>query len=184
MSTTVTGHRTGTRNLGLRLLVFALRLGAAGLVAAMAAIHLHLWADGYNSIGTIGELFLINGIVGGLLAVGLLVTAVRYLWTVAAFSALFTAGTLGALVLSLTAGLFGFQEFIDAPWVSTAIAVESAGIAVLVVLPLLAHRLAHRRSATPGAGVPAAGAPAARTPRAALRAIGGGVRPNAHRGLR
>jgi hypothetical protein len=117
------------------LAVTGLRLAAAGLTAAMAAIHLHLWNEGYRNLATIGELFLVNGIVGGLLALVLLVAAVRWLGAVAALGALFTAGTLGALVLSLTSGLFGFTESVDAPWVTTTIAVEAAGALVLAAIP-------------------------------------------------
>lgn len=120
------------------LTLAALRLAGAGLVAAMAGIHLHLWNTGYRDITTIGGLFLLNGIVGGLLALALLLTPARRLGITAALGALFTAGTLGALVISLTSGLFGFKEFIDAPWVQTTIAVESAGIVVLAGLALLA----------------------------------------------
>ncbi|MFE9446268.1 hypothetical protein ACFYO2_46955 [Streptomyces sp. NPDC006602] len=35
-----------------------LRLAGAGLTAAMAAIHLSLWAEGYRDLATIGPLFL------------------------------------------------------------------------------------------------------------------------------
>ncbi|MDI5911889.1 MULTISPECIES: hypothetical protein [Streptomyces] len=41
-----------------------LRLAGAGLSAAMAAIHLSLWAEGYRDLATIGLLFLLNGVVG------------------------------------------------------------------------------------------------------------------------
>lgn len=52
--------------------LLALRLVGAGLTAAMAAIHLHLWAGGYQDLATIGVLFLLNAIGGGLLALALL----------------------------------------------------------------------------------------------------------------
>ncbi|MFF0432488.1 hypothetical protein ACFYU9_09740 [Streptomyces sp. NPDC004327] len=111
-----------------------LRLAGAGLTAAMAAIHLRLWAEGYRDLATIGPLFLLNGIVGILLAVALLATPVRRLGPLAAVTALFTAGTLGALFLSLTTGLFGFDESIDAELVRPALYVEIAGVAVLTTL--------------------------------------------------
>ena len=59
--------------------LLALRLTGAGLTAAMAGIHAYLWGEGYGNLETIGELFLVNAIVGGLLAVALLVTGVRLL---------------------------------------------------------------------------------------------------------
>ncbi|MFE0252264.1 hypothetical protein [Streptomyces sp. NPDC059010] len=120
-----------------------LRLAGAGLTAAMAAIHLRLWADGYRDLSTIGPLFLLNGIVGILLALALLVTPVRALGPVAAVTALFTAGTLGALFLSLTTGLFGFDESIDAELVRPTLYVETAGVLVLITLAVTAF--SHRR---------------------------------------
>ncbi|MET7619810.1 hypothetical protein [Streptomyces sp. NPDC005408] len=131
----------------------ALRLAGAGLTAAMAAIHLALWDDGYRDLATIGVLFLLNGIVGGLLALALLATPTRYVGVAAALGALFTAGTLAALIISLTSGLFGFHESLDAELVRGTIVVESAGIIALAALALLARpvqvaKQAHR----PGTG--------------------------------
>lgn len=121
-----------------------LRLAGAGLTAAMAAIHLRLWAEGYRDLATIGPLFLINGVVGILLALALLVAPVRGLGPIAAVTALFTAGTLGALVLSLTAGLFGFNEYIDAELVRPTLYVETAGVLVLTTLAVKTLSLSHR----------------------------------------
>ncbi|MER7535634.1 hypothetical protein ABTX77_12710 [Streptomyces sp. NPDC097704] len=131
-----------------RAAVLLLRLTAAGLTATMGAIHLSLWADGYRDLATIGPLFLLNGIVGCLLAVALLVTPYRWVALVATATALFTAGTLGALFLSLTTGLFGFEESTDAELVRPTLAVETAGIVVLTTLAVasLSHR--HRPAAT------------------------------------
>ncbi|KUO09724.1 hypothetical protein [Streptomyces sp. DSM 15324] len=126
-----------------------LRLAGAGLTAAMAAIHLRLWAEGYRGLDTIGPLFLLNGVVGLLLALALLGTPVRRLAPVAAVTALFTAGTLGALVLSLTTGLFGFVESMDAELVRPTVYVEAAGVAVLAVLTVVAHSRPHRRAQAP-----------------------------------
>ncbi|MEU6933593.1 hypothetical protein [Streptomyces sp. NPDC046385] len=113
-----------------------LRLTGVALTATMAAIHLYLWGDGYRYLATIGVLFLLNGIVGCVLAAALLVTPARFLEPVAAVTALFTAGTLGALVLSLTTGLFGFKEVVEANLVVPTLAVETAGVLVLAALPL------------------------------------------------
>ncbi|WP_369174900.1 hypothetical protein AB5J49_46495 [Streptomyces sp. R28] len=121
-----------------------LRLVGAGLTAAMAAIHLRLWAEGYQDLATIGPLFLLNGVVGILLALALLITPVRGLGPVAAVTALFTAGTLGALFLSLTAGLFGFNEYIDAELVRPTLYVEAAGVVVLTTLAVTAFSHRHR----------------------------------------
>ncbi|MBT1097321.1 hypothetical protein [Streptomyces sp. Tu102] len=121
-----------------------LRLAGAGLTATMAAIHLRLWAEGYRDLATIGPLFLLNGIVGILLALALLVTPVRLLGFVAVGTALFTAGTLGALFLSLNATLFGFGESIDAELVRPTLYVETAGVVVLIALAVTAFGHAHR----------------------------------------
>lgn len=121
-----------------------LRLAGAGLTAAMAVIHLHLWSEGYRDLATIGPLFLLNGVVGILLTLALLVTPARRLGPVAAATALFTAGTLGALLLSLTTGLFGFTETTDAELVGPTLYVETAGTAVLTALAVAAF--SHRRA--------------------------------------
>ncbi|MEV7279520.1 hypothetical protein [Streptomyces sp. NPDC093111] len=113
-----------------------LRLTGVALTATMAAIHLYLWGDGYRYVATIGVLFLLNGIVGCVLAAALLGTPARFLEPVAAVTALFTAGTLGALVLSLTTGLFGFKEVVEADLVVPTLAVETAGVLVLAALSL------------------------------------------------
>ncbi|MEU2235165.1 hypothetical protein ACH4A8_04240 [Streptomyces vietnamensis] len=130
-----------------RAAVLVLRTAAAGLTATMGAIHLSLWADGYRDLATVGGLFLLNGVLGCLLAVALLLTPYRWLGPVAAATALFTAGTLGALFLSLTTGLFGFEESADADLVRPTIAVETAGVLVLTTLAVaaLSHRHHHPR---------------------------------------
>jgi hypothetical protein len=43
----------------------------------------------------------------------------------------FVSATLGALVISLTVGLFGFRESISASFVVQSIVIESAAIALL-----------------------------------------------------
>jgi hypothetical protein len=129
------------------LLVVVLRITGAGLVGAMAGIHLYLWVSGgYRDIPTIGPLFLLNGIVAGLLTLLVLGTPRRLLAALAVLSALFTAGTLGALLLSLTTGLFGFTEVLDAPLVPETLGVESAGVLVLGALSVVsAFSVAGRR---------------------------------------
>lgn len=137
MATEHSAGRTGT--------VLALRLLGAGLTAAMAAIHLRLWATGYADLHVIGVLFLLNGIGGGLLALALVAAPARYLAAMAALGALFTAGTLAALVLGLTSGLFGFRETPDAEPVRPTLVVEAAGVVTLVALSVLARGRPPRR---------------------------------------
>jgi hypothetical protein len=61
---------------------------------------------------------------------------------------LFMAGTLLALVLALTVGLFGITETIGFTLVPTTLVVESVGIVVLAVTTALTLRT--RRSRTAG----------------------------------
>jgi hypothetical protein len=120
--------------------LIALRLATAGTAVATGAIHLHLWYDGYRYLDTIGPLFLLNAIVAGLLALSLLITPTRLLPILATLGTLFTAGTLVALIVSLTSGLFGFQEVLDAKLVKPTLAVEAAGCVLLAALALLSRR--------------------------------------------
>jgi hypothetical protein len=119
----------------------AVQLGArvvgAGLLGAVAGIHLDLWLTGYRAIPTIGWLFLVNVIGLGLLTLVVLVLPSGLLpWGLAA-GAVGTAGTLAALVVSITVGLFGWQDSVQAPLVVPTIIVESAGIVVLASLVAL-----------------------------------------------
>jgi len=106
---------------------------------AMAGIHLYLVLDGVD--GLLGVLFILNGIGGLLLAIAMLVAPRRFLLAASVLSLLFIAGTLLALVLAMTVGLFGISEQIDGRLVPTTIVVESLGIIVLAVTTALALRL-------------------------------------------
>ncbi|MEV7419600.1 hypothetical protein [Streptomyces sp. NPDC089919] len=130
---------------GRRVVAVLLRLTAAGLTAAMAAIHLHLWAGGFQDLAVIGVLFLLNAVGGTVLALALLAAPARLLPAVAGVGALFTAGTLGALLISLSTGLFGFHETVRGELVPATLVIESAGtllLAALALAPLLARRRA------------------------------------------
>jgi hypothetical protein len=122
------------------LLPWGLRIVGALLLAAMGWIHLDLWLDGYKNIDVIGPAFLLNTIGGFGLAALLLVTPRRFLPWVAALGALFCVGTLGALILSTTVGLFGFVESTAAPLWWESFWVELAGFLVLAALAALAAR--------------------------------------------
>ncbi len=105
-------------------------LAGAALLAASGLIHLYLWADGYRNIATIGPLFLLQGIVGLVLAV--LLVAFPRVATAAAGTGYLLA-TIAAFTLSASGGLFGFQDALDAPWATGALLVEIAGLASLIV---------------------------------------------------
>jgi hypothetical protein len=114
-----------TGRLGLNLLFW---LGCA-LLAASGVLHFHLWgSEGYRHIPTIGPLFLTQAIIGVLLA---LATAVfRKLVLVAAAAGL-AISSIGALLVSIWWGLFGWQESSSAPYVGMAFALEAAAAVLL-----------------------------------------------------
>ena len=109
------------------------RVVGAGLLVAMAWIHLHLYSTGYSSVKTIGPLFVVNGVVGLIAALAVLVTPARWLPLVTAGGALLQIGTLAALLVSVNVGLFGFKESTSAPYFATTLAVEAAGFVVLAM---------------------------------------------------
>jgi predicted lipoprotein with Yx(FWY)xxD motif len=80
--------------------------GAAFLIAS-GSIHLDLYLTGYNSIPTIGPLFLLQVISAYLLAIAIPLTGHRLAY---ASGAAFAIGTLIGYLLSLKVGLFGFTE--------------------------------------------------------------------------
>ena len=80
--------------------------GAAFLIAS-GSIHLDLYLTGYNSIPTIGPLFLLQIISAYLLAIAIPLTGHRLAY---ASGAAFAIGTLIGYLLSLKVGLFGFTE--------------------------------------------------------------------------
>ena len=144
MTATVTqGRGTGTA-------IALLRLVGAGLLAAIAGIHLYLWQDGYDAIDVIGPAFLLQAVLGFGGALLLLVAPPRLLVWAALLGTLFAVGSLGALLQS-TYGVFGLEpgmfDFVEsdvaALWQET-FWVEVAAIAVLLVLTVLAAR--RRRS--------------------------------------
>lgn len=144
--------RSMHRNVGRsHVAMIALRVVGAGLSAGMAAIHLYLYPLGYDHVPVIGLLFLLNGVGGCLLAIALLTARSRWLSLVAGLGALFTMGTLAALVVSLIMPLFGFTESTTAPLVSTTLGVESAGSLALIALAIVSFR-----SASPGRTTPLA----------------------------
>lgn len=132
MRTTTRLPETTARPSGAPLSVtLPVRLVGAALLLAMGGIHLYLWQTGYKVIHLIGPAFLANAILGVLAAVAVLVASQRWLAWVCLLAALLEIGTLGALLLSLTVGLFGFFESWSAPLVMTTILVEAAGFLVL-----------------------------------------------------
>src|SRR5215472_18233935 len=90
-----------------RHLRLGLRLAGAGLLAATGAIHLDLYLTGYQSIPTIGSLFLLQVSAVFSLAAAVLATGNRL---IAATGAALALATLGAYLQSVWVGVFGFKE--------------------------------------------------------------------------
>jgi predicted lipoprotein with Yx(FWY)xxD motif len=115
---------------------FEVRLRAAGalLLAGSAGIHLDLYLTGYRSIPTIGWLFLVQLVVGFLLAVAVLVTRSRL---TAAASAAFALSTLSAYLLAVWIGLFGFREIRTRAGIAAGL-IEVAAFGILVMAAIVA----------------------------------------------
>src|SRR4051794_21726117 len=86
------------------------------MLAWSGVLHLYLWAkeDGYRAVPTVGPLFLIQGIVGCVLAVAA-VSFRRLL--IALAGAVYMAASIGGLYKAIHGGLFEYQETSDAPYV-------------------------------------------------------------------
>ncbi len=115
------------------------RLASALLLLTMGGIHMYLrLIAGFG--GLLGALFVLNGIGAFVLAVAVLVARRRFLALASVAGLLFLGGTLLALVLALTVGLFGIHESITTQLVPTTLVVESIGVVVLAVTSWLAVR--------------------------------------------
>ena len=95
------------------------------LLLGMAGIHLYLVLDGVG--GTLGTLFVLNVIGGVVLAVAMVVLRGQLLLLASAAGTLFLLGTLLALVLALTVGLFGITEVLDYQLVKETLVVAPVG---------------------------------------------------------
>ena len=120
--------------------LWTLRLIGAALLLAIGGIHLYLWQQGYRTIDVIGPAFLLQSViaVGGALLV--LIAPRRLLAVAAGLGALFALGSLGALIVSTTVGLFGFVESTAAQLWWETFWVELAAIVVLAALAFLSAR--------------------------------------------
>jgi hypothetical protein len=77
--------------------------------------------DGYRELPTLGPFFLVAGISGFVLAAGLLAWPSR-LSGLAGIA--FALGSLGALIISVNFGVFGFKEALSASYVGESIVLE------------------------------------------------------------
>jgi predicted lipoprotein with Yx(FWY)xxD motif len=129
-----------------------MRVVGSGLLVATAAIHLDLYLTGYQTIPTIGWLFLLQVIAAFGLGLAVLAIPGRLVLPgrlAAAAGAGFALATLGGYLLSVWIGLFGFKE------VRTTAGIVAGLIEVAAFVALAALALA------PAANAPAGGAAAA-----------------------
>jgi hypothetical protein len=133
---------------GRRVVAMLLRLGCVALLAWIGYVHLHLWQEGYRQIPTNGPLFLLDAVTGFILA------AVLLAWPrplAGLLSAGYTAATLGALIVSLSVGLFGFRESISASYVTESLTIETITVLALITWTALAIPRARTRCTRPTA---------------------------------
>jgi hypothetical protein len=102
-------------------------------LALLAMGGLHVWLVFHGTGGILGVLFSLNGLGGLVLAIAMLVTRGRLLQVASVLSLLFLGGTLLALVLALTVGLFGIQSSLEYDLALTTLVVESIGVVILLV---------------------------------------------------
>jgi hypothetical protein len=125
------GHLGRLDGVGRRRGLVVWKVLAALLLLAMGGIHLYLALSGVG--GVLGVLFLLNAVGGVALAIAMIAAPPRLLLLASVLSVLLMAGTMLALVLALTVGLFGITETFSARLVPTTLLVESIGLVVLAV---------------------------------------------------
>jgi len=132
-----------------------LRVAGALLLFVSSCIHLALYLTGYRAIPTIGWLFLVQFMVAFVLAAGALVTHSRL---AAVAGAAFALSTLGAYLLAVWIGLFGFKEIRTRAGIAAGL-IEVAAFATLALAAVITNVRQAEASARPSrmrAGVRAA----------------------------
>ena len=133
MAITHTAELSRVQQLGLRVV-------GGGLLIATGGIHLDLYLTGYNTIPTIGWLFLLQVITCFGLGLAVLATGSRL---VAAAGAGFALATLGGYLLSIWVGLFGFKEVRTTAGIIAGI-IEVVAFVALAMLAALPGAARHR----------------------------------------
>ena len=108
-----------------------LRGAGGGLLAWMAWIHLHLWSAGYSHLHVIGPFFLVNFVLGVVAALAQVMVPRRWLIATSAAGGALAGGTMALLAICVNLGLFGFHDYLDAPFVRMSIWVEGPAVLVL-----------------------------------------------------
>ena len=115
-----------------------LRILSAVLLLAVAGIHLFLRFDGTG--GVLGVLFILNGIAGIVLAIGMLVLRGRLRQLATVLGLLFLIASLASLLLALTVGLFGIHEVWTYTLVPQTVVIDAIGVVVLAITTVAALR--------------------------------------------
>jgi hypothetical protein len=119
--------------------LWLMRILSAIVLLLIAGIHIFLVFDGVG--GTLGVLFVLNGIAGLVLAIAMLVTRGALLKVATVLSLLFVIASLLALVLALTVGLpGGIREVWSFTLVPETVIIEAIGIVVLAITSAVALR--------------------------------------------
>ena len=127
----------------LFIVALVLRLAGVALLGWIGWVHWALWQnEGYKFIPTSGPFFLVDAVAAVLLAVVLLAWPRPLIGLV---SAGFTASTILALLISLTVGLFGFNESISANYVVEALVLECVAVVILLAWTVIAASALPRR---------------------------------------
>jgi hypothetical protein len=115
-----------------RVAVLLVIIAGAGVTVYSGYIHLYLWGRQpypYSAIPTIGPLFLLQGIVGVLL--GVLVVVTRRFFAVL-LAAGFMVVSVAALVIDVEVGMFGFKDSWSVPYAKTTLYEEIVGAVLLL----------------------------------------------------
>lgn len=107
------------------------RIASVVLLLAIGGIHLFLVLDGAGGLFVVP--FLLNGVAGIALAVGMVVLRGRLLLLAAVLGLLFAIASLLALILALTVGLFGIHEHWTFLLVPQTLVVDAVAVLVLAV---------------------------------------------------
>ncbi len=108
---------------------------ASALTITSGAIHLHLYTAGYRAIPTIGSLFIVQGVTA--IAIALVASALRRVWTALLGAGLMVA-TVAGFLISVNDGLFGFQDAFRGTNQISAFVVELAASALFLVAAAVA----------------------------------------------
>ena len=115
-----------------------MRILSAIILIAAGGLHLLLVFDGTG--GVLGVLFVLNGIAGIVLGVGMLALRNGLLLLTSVLGLLFIAASFFALLLALTVGLFGIAAIWSLFLVPQTFVIEGIGIIVLAVTVALVVR--------------------------------------------